>query len=345
MVGALGEGTQNRTVLEPGALATSARPVVRRAAHLTLRFLQALALACLLLALPACGGESSSGGEAEALSLPGKKADQATGADFALPKEIVVPSVADSGGQTTIDTSGTSGGWVGARAKSPSRLKFQVIHGEMTYNYDLPNDGTPTCFPLNMGNGDYAFRIMENIEGSSYAELDSTTSSVTLDSEFSPFLVPNIFCDYDTSSACVKKAQQLMTSVANQGEAVREICTFVADNVTYDYDKAEVLAKSSGYIPDADETLSTKKGICFDYACLSAAMLRSVGLPAQVVTGYVSPDDLYHAWTMVYVDGTWKTAQFSVSPKKWSRCDVTFASAGAGSTIGDGTVYTDRYVY
>lgn len=48
---------------------------------------------------------------------------------------------------------------------------------------------------------------------------------------------------------------------------------------------------------------------------------------------------------MVYVDGTWQTAQFSVKPNTWSRCDVTFASAGAGSTIGDGTTYTDRYIY
>ena len=316
----------------------------RPLAHLSLSLL----LACsLIAALPGCGGggsESGKSGTAEAAPLS-SAAGKATGAKFTLPKSINVPQVADSGSTTTIDTSGVAGGWVGARGKSSTRLKFQVACGEMTYNYDLPSDGTPVCFPINMGDGDYAFRVMENIEGSSYAEIDSAYVSVKLDSELSPFLVPNIFCNYTEKSSCVKKAKDLLSKADNQGEAVREICTYVADNVEYDYDKAAELAKGSGYIPDADATLKEKKGICFDYACLSAAMLRSAGLPAQVVTGYVSPDNLYHAWTMVYVDGTWQTAQFSVTPNKWSRCDVTFASAGSGSTIGDGTKYTDRFVY
>lgn len=298
----------------------------------------------LIAALPGCGGSGEGGGTAEALPSSGSKG-QASGADFVMPAQIVVPTVADSGGTTTIDTSGVNQGWVGARGHSGSRLKFQVTQGEMTYNYDLPNDGTPACFPINMGNGSYLFRVMENIEGSTYAELDSAQAEVALQSEFDPFLIPNIFCNYTEASECVKKAKELMGNVKNQGEAVREICSFVAKNVSYDYDKAEKLAQSSGYIPNADATLKEKKGICFDYACLSAAMLRSMGLPAQVVTGYVSPDNLYHAWTMVYVDGKWETAQFSVQPNKWSRCDVTFASAGSGSTIGDGTSYTDRYIY
>lgn len=86
-------------------------------------------------------------------------------------------------------------------------------------------------------------------------------------------------------------------------------------------------------------------GICFDYASLGAAMLRSVGIPARIVTGYVSPNDFYHAWIMVYIDGTWHTVQFSVNPGEWSRVDLTFASTGGGSYVGDGVGYQDRYVY
>ena len=329
-----------------GIGASSAQSCVNLAMHAVVRLALAIVLACLLVPLSACGG-GDAGNTAEALPASSKKDTKspATGADFVMPADVIVPSVADFGGQTTIDTSGVNAGWVGARGISPARLKFQVTRGEMTYNYDMPNDGSAACYPINMGNGSYGFRIMENIEGSTYAEIDSSYVDVTLESDLKPFLVPNIFCAYDAQSACVKKAQKLMKSVKNQGEAVREICTYVATNVSYDYDKAELLAQGSGYIPNADSTLKEKKGICFDYACLSAAMLRSVGLPAQVVTGYVSPDNLYHAWTMVYIDGSWQTAQFSVSPNTWSRCDVTFASAGAGSTIGDGTTYTDRYIY
>ena len=126
---------------------------------------------------------------------------------------------------------------------------------------------------------------MENLEGSTYAELDSTYVDVTLDSELKPFLVPNIFCSYNAQSACVQKAKDLMKGVKNQGEAVREICTYVANNVSYDYDKAELLAGGSGYIPNADATLKEKKGSASTTPasrrpCCAALACRRRWLPA-----------------------------------------------------------------
>ena len=75
-------------------------------------------------------------------------------------------------------------------------------------------------------------------------------------------------------------------------------------------------------------------------------MLRSMGFPTKIITGYVgSGDSIYHAWIMVYADGQWHTGMFAVDPKTWSRVDVTFAAAGASEFVGDGSAYTDRYVY
>ena len=48
---------------------------------------------------------------------------------------------------------------------------------------------------------------------------------------------------------------------------------------------------------------------------------------------------------MVHIDGTWKSAQFSVKQNTWSRIDLTFAASGDNSNVGDGKDYTDRYVY
>ena len=50
-------------------------------------------------------------------------------------------------------------------------------------------------------------------------------------------------------------------------------------------------------------------------------------------------------FTTFHIDGTWQTASFSVSPKSWSRCDVTFASVGETSLTGSGDGYIDRYTY
>ena len=209
----------------------------------------------------------------------------------------------------------------------------------------MPNDGTPIVYPLAFGDGAYTFRIMLNTQGNNYVELYSTTASVSLESEFAPFVMPNVYCDFNEESSCVKKARELVANSTNEAEALEAICTWIVDNVSYDDAKAEQLKSAAGYVPNPDETLAIGTGICFDYASLGAAMLRSQGIPTKIVTGYVSPGNIYHAWIMVYIDGTWKSAQFSVSPNTWSRVDLTFAASGGGENVGDGESYTDRFVY
>ncbi|NBI32210.1 transglutaminase domain-containing protein [Enterorhabdus sp. P55] len=252
-------------------------------------------------------------------------------------------AITSAGG--SIDVSSASKGYVGASAVNDSRLKFQVVRGERSYNYDLPGDGTPIICPINMGDGAYTFRIMQNTSGSSYVEVASATADVKLESEFAPYLVPNVFCNYTPSSAAVTQARSLVAGAQNEGEVVRAIYDWVVDTIAYDKAKAAELADATGYVPNPDSTLSSREGICFDYASLAAAMFRSLGIPCQIVTGYVSPDNIYHAWNMIYIDGRWVSAQITVNPDTWTRVDLTFAAAGAGGTIGDGTTYTDRYVY
>lgn len=312
-----------------------------------------LVAACL--GLSACGGGGGSAaapsGSSASSGGSGSAGDggETSGPAFAAPDPILLSSFDGSAAVTSsagsIDVSSASRGYVGASAVNGSRLKFQVIKGERSYNYDLPGDGTPIICPINMGSGSYTFRIMQNTSGSNYVEVAQATADVTLESEFAPYLVPNLFCDYTASSAVVAQARSLASGAQNEGDVVRAVYGWVVDNITYDKDKAAELADATGYVPDPDATLSSREGICFDYASLAAAMFRSLGIPCQVVTGYVSPDNLYHAWNMIYIDGRWVSAQITVNPDTWTRVDLTFAAAGAGSTIGDGTNYTDRYVY
>lgn len=217
-----------------------------------------------------------------------------------------------SANDSLIDVSSVADGVVGASATSTVRLKFTVTSGDETYNYDLPQDGTPIEVPLNMGDGTYTFRVMRNTSGNNYVEVNATTTDVTLSSEFAPYLRPNVYCDYSADSACVAKAAEVTQGATNEGDVVRDVFDYITQNVTYDTDKAAQLADSTGYIPDPDETLSSGKGICFDYASLGAAMLRSLGIPCKVVTGYVSPNNIYHAWIMVYIDGSWTSSEVTI---------------------------------
>ena len=301
-----------------------------------------IALLIALAALVGCGGGGGSspvGGDEVVEGAPFTAADSVQDVSFNASAAVQGPNCA-------IDTSSASQGYVAATGTNNARLKLQVTRGEQSYNYDMPNDGSPVFVPINMGNGTYTVRVMQNTSGNNYVEILSTSVPVHLETGFEPFLHPNLYCDFDESSASTRRARELVAGADSQGAALRAICDFITRNIKYDTAKAEKLANGSGYIPNPDATLSAGSGICFDYASLGAAMLRSVGIPAQIITGYVSPDDFYHAWIMVYIDGTWHTIQISVDPNTWSRVDLTLAATDGGNAyVGDGISYQDRYVY
>ena len=244
-----------------------------------------------------------------------------------------------------IDTSSVSKGYVAVSAESDTRLKFQVLKEDITYNYDVASDGTPSIFPLQSGNGTYTFRIMENIVDTKYAEVFSTTCKVKLKNKFQPCIRPSDYVNYSKNSECVKIAAELAAEQEDALGVVSAIYEYVCKSVKYDKKKAETV--KSGYLPTPDETLSTGKGICFDYASLTASMLRSQGIPTKVIFGYVAPHDLYHAWNMFYTKETgWVVVSFEVKEDSWNRIDLTFAANGADDDfIGDGSNYSDLYSY
>lgn len=320
--------------------------------------LTALMVLCALALLTGCGGSSEarpSGGSASEGQPAAQSSDQGNGTTsgppYTEPSSVVTATFDEAASQHTanaaIDTSTCSQGYVGASATASSRLKLLITKGDQSYNYDMSTEGAPLIAPLNMGDGTYSFRIMQNTSGSNYVEVASTTADVQLESEFAPYLHPSVFCDFTAESACVKKAFELAKDATNEGDVVRSIYDWMTHTITYDTAKAEQLSNTTGYVPDPDDTLAAQTGICFDYASLAAAMFRSLGIPCQIVTGYVSPNDVYHAWNMVYIDGEWVSAEITVGPDEWTRIDLTFASAQGGNAgyIGDGTTYNTRYTY
>lgn len=249
-----------------------------------------------------------------------------------------------------IDTSTASDGYVSASEQSSARLKMQVIKGSQTYNYDLNNGGRSERFALQMGNGSYTLRVMKNVGGSRYAKVESKTVNVNLKSQFAPFLVSNQYVSYSNSSNAVSTAKKLVSGQKTRIAKVEKIYNYVTKNIKYDVSKASNVR--SGYVSNVDATLRSKKGICLDYAALMAAMLRSQGIPTKMVTGYVSPNNAYHAWVEVYLtDKGWVNVnQIYFGGNTWKLMDPTFASSSNQSKqivkfIGNGSNYKVRYIY
>ena len=251
---------------------------------------------------------------------------------------------AESGNGAYIDVSSVAKGYVAVSAKSDRRLKFMVVTDEKYY-YDLSNEGDVSIFPLQSGDGEYIFRVMEHVSDNKYAVLFETIADVKMDDEFQPYIRTNDYASYTKESDCVVMAGEFAASSTDALDYIGKVYKYVCENVKYDKEKAETV--KSGYLPKPDETLKTGKGICFDYASLTASMLRSQGIPTKVIFGYVSPDDLYHAWNMFYTKETgWVSVEFKVNEKEWTRMDLTFSANGLDQKfIGDGSNYADVYQY
>ncbi|MEG0095582.1 MAG: transglutaminase-like domain-containing protein [Erysipelotrichaceae bacterium] len=224
-----------------------------------------------------------------------------------------------------IDYSNRTSGYVAVKRidQGKQKYKVQIQKGEEKYNYDL-NGMDFNYYPLQMGNGSYRIKVLEQIQGETYAIMLSTEVDVSLISPQIPFLYSNQYVEYTKDSKAIKKGFDLCKEDKKNVERIYHIYNYVTENIKYDDAKREYV-KDKFVLPIIDETLKTKKGICFDYASLMCAMLRSQKIPTKLVIGYTS--DEYHSWVEIWVDKKgWITPDRYLKQEKWSLVDPTFDS-------------------
>lgn len=224
-------------------------------------------------------------------------------------------------------------------------IKIQISASDsITYTYKVfPGE---TVIPLPFGPGEYSVIAYEGLGNGMYATKFAEKIPVDDVDEFLPYLYPNYYVNFSTESESVKLGRQLAEGKTCDIEVIAAVYGYVIDNIDYDYDKAANV--QSDYIPDVDRILADKKGICFDYAALMAAMLRSQRIPTRLEVGYAG--DAYHAWITTYIeDKGWIGGVIEFDGTKWTLMDPTFAANSAGKEIeefiGDGENYTSKYIY
>jgi hypothetical protein len=130
-------------------------------------------------------------------------------------------------------------------------------------------------------------------------------------------LKPTRFVQSDRKEI-IELARRAVGTTKDAGEAVKKIEAFVANYV-------ENKSLSVGYA-SAAEVAASKQGDCSEFAVLTAAMCRAVGIPAQVVVGIAYVEEWAglvngfggHAWVQAYVGD------------KWVGLDAAFKSSGRG---------------
>ena len=229
--------------------------------------------------------------------------------------------------------------------ETEKRLKLLLRGPSTVYNYDLPLDRW-VVLPLSDGDGDYQAGIYRNIQDSEYAMVMLAEFDAVLQDEFAPFLRPNQYVNYLDAPNTVSLGAQLCADLEHSLDKVAVIYDYVVQNFTYDEEKAATV--QSGYLPDLDKILEIRKGICFDYAAMMTAMLRSQQVPCKLVVGYAG--SIYHAWISVWTeeDG-WIDGAIFFDGHIWKRMDPTFVSSAENREdildfVEHGT-YTVKYLY
>ena len=246
------------------------------------------------------------------------------------------------------DYSNCSAGYVSVDYKGSTRLKMLLKLGESQFSYDIYPAKGAQYFTLAQGSGSYTAELYEMVDNGKFVKLFGETFNVKITDEVGMFTYKNQFVNFDADSACVAKASEVCAGCTSNLEKIAAVFKYVTDNITYD--KALAASVTSGYIPDPDSVLSKKKGICFDYASLTAAMLRSQGVPTRLIIGNASPN-IYHAWNEVYTpEKGWITAEIALDGSGFRRIDATFyASASDKQNFADYIAksgnYLDVYVY
>ncbi len=247
----------------------------------------------------------------------------------------------------SIDASNTSEGYVMVRyAGASEQVRLRItIPGGTFYIYALAI-GQYETFPLTGGSGSYHMEVLEHAYDDMYALAFSQDIEVALNDEFKPFLYPNQYAWYTQESQAVQYGIQLSEKSSDDLSYVENVYHYIIENVTYDKEKTENVQPN--YLPNIDETMSTGKGICFDYASLMTAMLRSQGIPTRLEIGYSG--EAYHAWISVYLkEAGWVDNIIEFDGTNWTLMDPTLGASNNKKSvekyIGDGSNYVVKYSY
>ena len=267
-------------------------------------------------------------------------------------KRVIIPSA--DGKETfaaenlTVDISHVDLGYMMVQyTGSSEKLFVQLVGPDQTeYKYFMEPSEEYVTVPFTAGDGEYYLCIYENVGDDQYSPILSQMLTLELSNEFGPFLCSNQYVDFTMDSQAVVQAEEMTAEIDDELEKVQEIYRWVIRNIEYDYEKA--VNVSTGYLPDIDVTLKTKKGICFDYAAMMTAMLRSQGIPTKLEIGYLT-EDVYHSWISVYLEETgWVDNLIEFNGTDWELMDPTVASSSGSQEVedmaSDETNYIVRYV-
>ncbi|NOP94714.1 transglutaminase domain-containing protein [Mycolicibacterium fortuitum] len=138
---------------------------------------------------------------------------------------------------------------------------------------------------------------------------------------------------YTPHSKRIARVGQRIAKDHDPFEAVGEVAQWVRSELDY-------VSGTTGVHSSGLDALREGKGVCQDFAHLSLIMLRSMGIPARYVSGYLHPkrdavvgdtiDGQSHAWIQAWTGGWWH-----YDPTNDTEINEQYVSVGVGRDYSD----------
>jgi len=218
-------------------------------------------------------------------------------------------------------------------AGTNKQVKLVISMGRKKYTYDIVDDPLMIYFPLQLGNGKYDIEVYENVKEERYKKVYSRSVEVNVKDDRIVYLNTIQIIDWEVDDQVVELAEQLILEeqikrFESDGETydsqaledlkdiekIQIIYRYVVENIRYDFAKMGTL--QDDYIPDLEDVLNEKEGICYDYSAILASMLRRLTIPTKLIKGYTTKTKVFHAWNEVYVE----------DENRWIVIDTTYDS-------------------
>ena len=225
-----------------------------------------------------------------------------------------------SSGKFVVDYTNAADGYIMVKAPtSKKKLKIRIKQGDEVVNYDINGEGQYEVYPLRMGSGSYSIILNENTSGKQYAQKAKLSIKVQLNREDAAYLCPSQYVWYTEDSPAVAMSHKLCDDLETDAEKLAAVRNYMKANFLYDYIRS--VTQKTTYLGDVDGVFESGKGLCLDFACILACMLRIQGIPCQVVVGEVTSAStvISHAWNLVLIDG------------EYIRVDITAEISGSNN--------------
>jgi len=144
---------------------------------------------------------------------------------------------------------------------------------------------------------------------------------------------------WDTDT--VKLADEICNDCDTDEEKVKAIYKWMIYNFEYDYDCEPLIQYFN-----VRKTLSTRKGICYDFSHLFAALCRSQNIPCYVVDGDKRDNHNYHhTWNRVYFDGSWWNMDITFDTVQTKKQGELYGFSKIDASYNFEDVYLIRRIY